>query len=80
MTTLVNAIRSLAPRGGGRSGASGFFAQGRVTAVGGAGGLTISVQGQSVDATPATDEPFIVGMLVWAAESTEGWVVIGGVR
>jgi len=85
MTTLADAIRSLIGRPTGRTGRTGptgsaFFAQGTITAVDGVGRLTIEVQGRSVTAKPATDEPFKTGMRVWASDSPEGWVVIGGVR
>jgi len=85
MTTLAEAIRGVfgSPTGRTRPTGqtdSGFFSQGTITAVDGVGGLTIEVHGRSVAAKPATDEPFKVGMRVWASDSPEGWVVIGGVR
>ena len=71
MTTLVQAIRTLAQQGS---------VPGQVTTAFFEEGLVISVDGQTVSATPVTDEPFRANMKVWVSQSTEGWIVHGGKR
>ena len=81
MTTLVQAIRTLAQQGSvpGQV-TTAFFEEGLVVSVDGVGGLTVTVGGQTVSAKPVTDEPFRANMKVWLSQSTEGWIVHGGKR
>ncbi len=84
MATLIDAIRQIGwaglPASRHTGPPAGFFEQGEIVQVDGAGGLVVSVGGKTVLAKPVTDEPFRIGARVWVSESSEGWIVHGGVR
>ena len=81
---LIDAVRQIAQETlGGKSsaGAGGsFFEQGKVASVDGRGILTVECSAGTVQAKPVTDEPLTVGMRVWVSQSSEGYIVHGGVH
>ena len=78
---LIDAVRALRDTpSGSPSGAGAFFSQGVVVAAQGPASVTVTIGGVTVSAKPVTDEPLTAGMLVWVSQSTEGWLVHGGVH
>lgn len=84
---LIEAIRLIGrslnpstPQQSGGGAAGTFFEQGAVESVSPLGILTVKCSAGSVTATPVTDEPIKTGMLVWVSQSSEGYLVHGGVR
>jgi hypothetical protein len=83
---LIDAIRLIgrsqtpgAPQPSGGGGET-FFEQGAVESVSPLGILSVKCSAGSVSARPVTDEPIKAGMLVWVSQSSEGYIVQGGVR
>lgn len=65
------------PSGGG---SGTFFEQTVVESVSPLGILSVKCSAGIVTATPVTDEPIKTGMLVWVSQSSEGYLVHGGVK
>jgi hypothetical protein len=68
------------PQQSGGGGAGAFFDTGVVESVSPLGILSVKLWAGTVTATPVTDEPIKPGMLVWVSQSSEGYLVHGGVR
>jgi hypothetical protein len=82
---LIDAIRDIAkslgtPAAKPATTGAAFFEQGEVVSVDGLGALTVRCSAGTVSAKPVTDEPFRASMKVWISQSSDGYIVHGGVR